>query len=237
MTLYRYLLKVYSKLPPGETFVKQSSDNKEYHNWRKGVYDSGKKLFVSTYAICSVSNNGLSSATCLINRCQQGLPLSVWCAFRFGVKFSKCCSFRVRDELQQLLNDEGGLADLNLTRKLAVSSPPVTDSSVPAWFLHYRAISLGTYRIRRSNNSRGEWCWGTWMLLEVRTSATCRWYRIMNEWKIWHVEWWYWISIAGLIFSNWRHFEQIDHGKQYAHELPLAIRLLGKSCLGLCGIM
>ncbi|KAK9201569.1 hypothetical protein WN944_016774 [Citrus x changshan-huyou] len=64
--------------------------------------------------------------------------------------------FATEDELQQLLNDEGGMADLNLTRKLAVSSPPVTDSSVPAWFLHYRAISLGTYRIRRSNNSRGE---------------------------------------------------------------------------------
>ncbi|KAK9206587.1 hypothetical protein WN943_016866 [Citrus x changshan-huyou] len=60
------------------------------------------------------------------------------------------------DELQQLLNDEGGMADLNLTRKLAVSSPPVTDSSVPGWFLHSRAISLGTYRIRCSNNSRGE---------------------------------------------------------------------------------
>lgn len=66
ITLYKDLLKVYSKLPPGETSVKQSSDNKEYHNWRKGVYDSGKKLFVSRNAICSVSNIGLNSATCLL---------------------------------------------------------------------------------------------------------------------------------------------------------------------------
>ncbi|GAY55802.1 hypothetical protein CUMW_166890 [Citrus unshiu] len=88
----------------------------------------------------------------------------------------------VVDELQQLLNDEGGMADLNLTRKLAVSSPPVTDSSVP-----------DAATIQEEN--------------DVEELECCL-----------------------------RHFEQTDHGKQYAHELPLAIRLLGKSCLGI-GIM
>ncbi|XP_058105483.1 magnesium transporter MRS2-I-like isoform X2 [Magnolia sinica] len=41
---------------------------------------------------------------------------------------------KVRDELEQLLDDDDDMADLYLTRKLAGASSPVSGSGVPNWF-------------------------------------------------------------------------------------------------------
>ncbi|KAK3193626.1 hypothetical protein Dsin_024936 [Dipteronia sinensis] len=41
---------------------------------------------------------------------------------------------KVRDELEQLLDDDDDMADLYLSRKLTVASSPVSDSVVPNWF-------------------------------------------------------------------------------------------------------
>ncbi|RRT57921.1 hypothetical protein GW17_00026074, partial [Ensete ventricosum] len=43
------------------------------------------------------------------------------------------CVHQVRDELEQLLDDDDDMADLYLTRKLAGASSPVSGSGVPNW--------------------------------------------------------------------------------------------------------
>ncbi|KAL5988951.1 Magnesium transporter MRS2-I [Asimina triloba] len=41
---------------------------------------------------------------------------------------------KVRDELEQLLDDDDDMADLYLSRKLAGASSPASSSGVPNWF-------------------------------------------------------------------------------------------------------
>ncbi|KAJ0051825.1 hypothetical protein Pint_03191 [Pistacia integerrima] len=47
---------------------------------------------------------------------------------------------KVRDELEQLLDDDDDMADLYLSRKLAVPSSPVSGSGAPIWFLNSPTI-------------------------------------------------------------------------------------------------
>jgi len=42
--------------------------------------------------------------------------------------------FQVRDELEQLLDDDGDMADLYLTRKLVGASSSVSVSDEPIWY-------------------------------------------------------------------------------------------------------
>lgn len=56
---------------------------------------------------------------------------------------------QVRDELEQLLDDDGDMADLFLTRKLASSSSPVGGSLPPNW-----AVGSPTIGSRISRASR-----------------------------------------------------------------------------------
>lgn len=42
---------------------------------------------------------------------------------------------QVRDELEQLLDDDDDMADLYLSRKLAGTSSPVSGSGAPNWFI------------------------------------------------------------------------------------------------------
>lgn len=42
--------------------------------------------------------------------------------------------YQVRDELEQLLDDDDDMADLYLSRKSAVASSPASDSGAPNWF-------------------------------------------------------------------------------------------------------
>lgn len=44
------------------------------------------------------------------------------------------CGHQVRDELEQLLDDDDDMADLYLSRKLAGPSSPGSGSGVPNWF-------------------------------------------------------------------------------------------------------
>ncbi|XP_031255358.1 magnesium transporter MRS2-I-like [Pistacia vera] len=46
----------------------------------------------------------------------------------------------VRDELEQLLDDDDDMADLYLSRKLAVPSSPASGSGAPTWFLNSPTI-------------------------------------------------------------------------------------------------
>eukprot|EP00250_Pteridium_aquilinum_P012416 c20717_g1_i1 orf=880-2073(+) len=57
---------------------------------------------------------------------------------------------KVRDELEQLLDDDGDMADLFLTRKIAGSSSPVGGSLPPNW-----AVASPTIGSRISRASRG----------------------------------------------------------------------------------
>jgi magnesium transporter len=45
-----------------------------------------------------------------------------------------CPVCQVRDELEQLLDDDDDMADLYLSRKLAGASSPVSGSGGPNWF-------------------------------------------------------------------------------------------------------
>jgi hypothetical protein len=47
---------------------------------------------------------------------------------------TKCAVCKVRDELEQLLDDDDDMADLYLSRKLAGASSPVSGSGGPNWF-------------------------------------------------------------------------------------------------------
>ena len=51
----------------------------------------------------------------------------------FGFNLSKDCWFQVRDELEQLLDDDDDMADLYLSRKLTMASLPVGGSGAPDW--------------------------------------------------------------------------------------------------------
>ncbi|KAH9729523.1 Magnesium transporter MRS2-2 [Citrus sinensis] len=67
---------------------------------------------------------------------------------------------KVRDELEQLLDDDDDMADLYLSRKLAVASSPVSGSGAPHWFLNSptigskisRTISRGSVETTQEEN-------------------------------------------------------------------------------------
>lgn len=50
------------------------------------------------------------------------------------IYFYEMWLFKVRDELEQLLDDDDDMADLYLSRKLAGTSSPVSASGGPNWF-------------------------------------------------------------------------------------------------------
>jgi magnesium transporter len=84
----------------------------------------------------------------------------------------------VRDELEQLLDDDGDMADLYLSRKLVDASSPISGSGVANWFL---ASSITGSKISKA--SRASVVTVHWdennvdeleMLLEVITLAYCK---------------------------------------------------------------
>jgi hypothetical protein len=53
----------------------------------------------------------------------------------FPIRSQNVCSLcQVRDELEQLLDDDDDMADLYLSRKLAGAASPVSGSGGPNWF-------------------------------------------------------------------------------------------------------
>lgn len=58
---------------------------------------------------------------------------------------------KVRDELEQLLDDDDDMADLYLSRKLAGSSSPVSGSGAPNWFLNSPTIGSKISRTSRAS--------------------------------------------------------------------------------------
>ncbi|KAL4604717.1 hypothetical protein ACB092_10G210100 [Castanea dentata] len=65
---------------------------------------------------------------------------------------------KVRDELEQLLDDDDDMEDLYLSRKLAGASSPVSVSDAPNWFLSSPVIGSKISRISRGSaaTSQGE---------------------------------------------------------------------------------
>ncbi|KAM3736672.1 hypothetical protein ACB098_10G181600 [Castanea mollissima] len=65
---------------------------------------------------------------------------------------------KVRDELEQLLDDDDDMEDLYLSRKLAGASSPVSVSGAPNWFLSSPVIGSKISRISRGSaaTSQGE---------------------------------------------------------------------------------
>lgn len=109
--------------------------------------------------------------------CFQFLDKVNVCALRLDLQFSKHFFFQVRDDLEQLLDDDDDMADLYLSRKLAVASSPVSGSGAPHWFLNSptigskisRTISRGSMETTQEENDVEE----LEMLLEVMKSSTC----------------------------------------------------------------
>lgn len=60
-------------------------------------------------------------------------------------------SIQVRDELEQLLDDDDDMADLYLSRKLAGASSPVSSSVAPNWFLTSPTIGSKISRTSRAS--------------------------------------------------------------------------------------
>ncbi|KAK0580417.1 hypothetical protein LWI29_001725 [Acer saccharum] len=58
---------------------------------------------------------------------------------------------KVRDELEQLLDDDDDMADLYLSRKLTVASLPVSGSSAPDWFPNSPTIGSKISRASRAS--------------------------------------------------------------------------------------
>ncbi|KAJ0113348.1 hypothetical protein Patl1_03235 [Pistacia atlantica] len=58
---------------------------------------------------------------------------------------------KVRDELEQLLDDDDDMADLYLSRKLAVASSPASGSGAPTWFLNSPTIGSKISRTSRTS--------------------------------------------------------------------------------------
>ncbi|MCO5554073.1 hypothetical protein L7F22_007599 [Adiantum nelumboides] len=58
---------------------------------------------------------------------------------------------KVRDELEQLLDDDGDMADLFLTRKLASSASPVGGSLPPSWAVGSPTIGSRISRVSRAS--------------------------------------------------------------------------------------
>ncbi|XP_012092100.1 magnesium transporter MRS2-2 isoform X4 [Jatropha curcas] len=58
---------------------------------------------------------------------------------------------KIRDELEQLLDDDDDMADLYLSRKLVGSASPVSGSSVPNWFLSSPTIGSKISRTSRAS--------------------------------------------------------------------------------------
>ncbi|RZS01594.1 hypothetical protein BHM03_00031461, partial [Ensete ventricosum] len=58
---------------------------------------------------------------------------------------------KVRDELEQLLDDDDDMADLYLSRKLAGASSPVSGSSVPNWLPASPTIGSRISRVSRAS--------------------------------------------------------------------------------------
>ncbi|KAJ4726814.1 Magnesium transporter MRS2-like protein [Melia azedarach] len=58
---------------------------------------------------------------------------------------------KVRDELEQLLDDDEDMADLYLSRKLAVASSPVSGSGAPNWFVNSPTIGSKISRTSRAS--------------------------------------------------------------------------------------
>uniref|UniRef100_A0A251LTV9 Uncharacterized protein n=1 Tax=Manihot esculenta TaxID=3983 RepID=A0A251LTV9_MANES len=58
---------------------------------------------------------------------------------------------KVRDELEQLLDDDNDVVDLYLSRKLVGSSSPVCGSGAPIWFLNSPTVGPKASRTRRAS--------------------------------------------------------------------------------------
>ncbi|XP_024023743.1 magnesium transporter MRS2-I isoform X2 [Morus notabilis] len=58
---------------------------------------------------------------------------------------------KVRDELEQLLDDDDDMADLYLSRKLAATSSPVSSHGAPNWFFSSPTIGSKTSRTSRTS--------------------------------------------------------------------------------------
>ena len=83
---------------------------------------------------------------------------SIFLLFTFELDLSSkfVLDFQVRDELEQLLDDDDDMADLYLSRKLAASSSPESGYSAPNWFFSSPTIGSKISRtISRTSTATG----------------------------------------------------------------------------------
>ena len=122
---------------------------------------------------------------------------------------------QVRDELEQLLDDDDDMADLYLSRKLAGASSPVSGSGAPNWFAASPTIGSKISRVSRASVAtvRGDEndVEELEMLLEVITFISVLFVMFYWQLRSYHLK----CVVkchAGLLYANWWHIEQINYG-------------------------
>ncbi|XP_010649991.1 magnesium transporter MRS2-2 isoform X3 [Vitis vinifera] len=127
------------RLPPVNAFRQGQGDGKDYghHDVEAGEEDESpfefRALEVALEAICSF----LAART-------TELETAAYPAL-------DQLTSKVRDELEQLLDDDDDMADLYLSRKLAGASSPVSGSGAPNWFAASPTIGSKISRVSRAS--------------------------------------------------------------------------------------
>ncbi|KAJ9700539.1 hypothetical protein PVL29_006040 [Vitis rotundifolia] len=152
------------RLPPVNAFRQGQGDGKDYghHDVEAGEEDESpfefRALEVALEAICSflaartteletAAYPALDQLTSKISSLNLDRVRKLKSAMtRLTARVQK-----VRDELEQLLDDDDDMADLYLSRKLAGASSPVSGSGAPNWFATSPTIGSKISRVSRAS--------------------------------------------------------------------------------------
>ncbi|XP_034686549.1 magnesium transporter MRS2-I-like isoform X2 [Vitis riparia] len=156
--------ELHRRLPPVNAFRQGQGDGKDYghHDVEAGEEDESpfefRALEVALEAICSflaartteletAAYPALDQLTSKISSLNLDRVRKLKSAMtRLTARVQK-----VRDELEQLLDDDDDMADLYLSRKLAGASSPVSGSGAPNWFAASPTIGSKISRVSRAS--------------------------------------------------------------------------------------
>ncbi|KAK9097696.1 hypothetical protein Syun_024741 [Stephania yunnanensis] len=161
------------RLPPASTAHQSQGEGKEQQSGHNEVEANEedespfefRALEVALEAICSFLDARTTELETAAYPALDELTSKISSRNLDRVRKLKCAMTRltarvqkVRDELEQLLDDDDDMADLYLSRKLAGSSSPVSGSGVPNWFPASPTIGSRISRASRASavTTRGD---------------------------------------------------------------------------------
>ncbi|KAK9097568.1 hypothetical protein Sjap_023065 [Stephania japonica] len=161
------------RLPPANTAHQSQGEGKEQQSGHNEVEPNEedespfefRALEVALEAICSFLDARTTELETAAYPALDELTSKISSRNLDRVRKLKCAMTRltarvqkVRDELEQLLDDDDDMADLYLSRKLAGSSSPVSGSGVPNWFPASPTIGSRISRASRASavTTRGD---------------------------------------------------------------------------------